>query len=151
MVKAVGAPRFQRFPKNRRLFVMLLDQFDHDLTDKGDREADLHLGCRAAINPFRRHERADQKPRTDVKKLRIAAHFLFDIGDRVGDLDDLIVARAETEPVHQISSGKLLNARMTAPRGADQLSSIATQRVQPAEAASIFTGKQHTLKPNGGS
>jgi hypothetical protein len=36
--------------------------------------------------------------------------------------------------------------------GADtQLSSKATQRVQPAEAASILTGKQHTLKPNGGS
>ena len=32
-----------------------------------------------------------------------------------------------------------------------QLSSIATQRVQPADAASIFTGKQATLKPNGGS
>ena len=32
-----------------------------------------------------------------------------------------------------------------------QPSSNATQRVHPAEAASILTGKQHTLKPDGGS
>jgi hypothetical protein len=35
----------------------------------------------------------------------------------------------------------------TAPQG---LSTIATARVQPAEARRIFTGKQHTVNPSGG-
>jgi hypothetical protein len=36
-------------------------------------------------------------------------------------------------------------------RGSPQLSNIATARVQPAEAALIFTGKQHTMNPVAGS
>src|SRR5262249_14068199 len=48
----------------------------------------------------RRHERADQKPRPDVKKLRVLAHRFLDVDDRVGDLDGAVLARAETELIH---------------------------------------------------
>jgi hypothetical protein len=79
---------------------VLLDQFDVGLAGEGECEADPHLGDDAAIQPLRRHERADQEPRPDVKKLRVLAHGFLNIGDRVGDLDNAVVARAETELIH---------------------------------------------------
>src|SRR5262245_33589185 len=78
---------------------------------KASPRLNLHRGGDAAMDPLRRHERADQKPRPDVKKLRVLAHGFLNVGDRRGDLDDAVVARAETELVHGLDPPLLLNCR----------------------------------------
>jgi hypothetical protein len=101
MMEAMRAARFQRLLKDRRLIVVLRDQFDHKLASIGERETEVRFGCRAAIATFGRHERTDQKPRADTQKLTVLAQSLLDICDRVGNLDDRIVTRPKTEYVHR--------------------------------------------------
>ena len=67
MMKAVSAARLQRLAKYRRLLVVLLNEFDLEFAAVRERQTEMRLGRRAAIAAFRRHERTDQKPRTDVK------------------------------------------------------------------------------------
>src|ERR1700733_8591274 len=100
MMKAVGSARLQRLAKYRRLLVMLLDELNLHFAAVSQRETEMRLGRRAAIAAFWRHERTDQEPRTDVQKLAVPPHLLFDIGHRIAELNDAVVAGSETEIVH---------------------------------------------------
>src|ERR1700685_1741373 len=100
MMKAVSPMRLQRLAKYRRLLVMLLNKLNLKLAAVSESETEMRLGRRAAIAAFRRYEGADQKPRTDVQKLAVMPHPLFDIGHRIAELNDAVVAGSETEIVH---------------------------------------------------
>src|SRR6202161_4430760 len=67
MMKAVSAARLQRLAKYPRLPLVLLNELDLEFAAVRERQTEMCLGRRAAIAAFRRHERTDQKPRTDMQ------------------------------------------------------------------------------------